>query len=114
MKIDPGLVVVIGAVLVFYLRLIILQRERIKRARQDALTVSKKHKRSQALPQPPSPGFSILSQSRSDRLIAGVGLLAILLGLLLNARFLGLTGLEAYWWAPLAIGIIAFSWGFKL
>jgi hypothetical protein len=34
MHIDPGLAVVIEAVLIFYLRLIILQRERVKQVRR--------------------------------------------------------------------------------
>ena len=33
MKLEPGLVIVIVAVLIFYLRLIIIQRERVRRAR---------------------------------------------------------------------------------
>ncbi len=109
--IDFGLTVVIIAVLVFYLRLIILQRERAKRLpKAPGTKVQKGGKSPPAAP----PRYSILSQDRRDLVIAGVGLLAMLVGLLLNAGILGLPALQPYWWLPTAAGIVAFSWAFKL
>ena len=42
MNIDPGLVVIIGAVLAFYLRMIILQRQRAKQAAYQPKPAGKK------------------------------------------------------------------------
>jgi hypothetical protein len=124
MNIDPGLVVVIGAVLIFYLRLIVIQRQRAKRAQPAPAP------RSRAAAQKQSPAgqkksarstqpaafdlerYSILSPRRSDRLTGAVGLLLLLLGMILFAGIL--PALQPYWWLPAALGIIAFSWAFKL
>lgn len=111
MNIDTGLVVVIVAVLIFYLRLIIVQRQRVKQVSQPPLTTKRKKVRSQV--QSPRPSYSILSQNRRDRIIAGVGVLAILVGILLNVKILPWSIAQPYWWIPTALGVIAFSWAFK-
>jgi hypothetical protein len=61
MNIDIGLAVVIVAVLIFYLRLIVVQRQRVKQIPQTPITTRKKKGRGQ--PQGPQPTYSILSQS---------------------------------------------------
>ena len=111
MRIDPGLVVIIVAVLVFYLRLIILQRERVKRAAyQPKPSSKKKGKRVQIAP---APQYSIISKDKRDWIIAGSGILLILIGVLLNLKVVPIPLAQNYWWLPVAIGIVAFSWGFK-
>jgi hypothetical protein len=112
MKIDTGLGVVIVAVLIFYLRLIILQRERVKRVTQTPTTTGKKPGKEAARPSPRA--YSILSANPLDRFIAGAGVLAILVGILLNTSVLPIQALQPYWWIPTALGVVAFSWAFKL
>lgn len=115
MNIDTGLAVVIVAVLVFYLRLIILQRERAKRLVQAPPPVKKQFKK-QKLPAQADlkQRYSILSPRRADLVIAGLGILFILAGILLNLSVLPIPSLQPYWWLPTAAGIVAFSWAFKL
>jgi hypothetical protein len=111
MKIDPGLVVIIVAVLAFYLRLIILQRERAKRAAFQPKPAGKKKGRP---PQKmPAPQYSIISKDKRDWIIAGSGILLIFIGVLLNLKVIPIPLAQTYWWLPVAIGIVAFSWGFK-
>ncbi len=113
MSIDTGLAVVIIAVLIFYLRLITLQRERAKRLAQAPLSANqqtKKQKSSAHLQQ----RYSILSTRRSDLAIAALGIVAILAGILLYMSVLPLSPIQPYWWLPTAAGIVAFSWAFKL
>jgi hypothetical protein len=110
MPVDAGTAIVIGAVLIFYLRLIILQRERAKRARQANSASGKGKKKGKASPQQQ---FSILSPNPRDRIIGGVGVVAILAGILLNRQVLPWEVLQPYWWLPTALGIIAFSWAFR-
>lgn len=136
MDIDPGFIVVVGAVLIFYLRLIVIQRQRARRARQAPATLSRPAPRSKAgvrsgaaSQKQTSTGqkkstrsnqpaafemeqYSILSPRRSDRIIGAVGLVLLLVGMILFAGIL--PALQPYWWVPAAIGIIAFSWAFKL
>lgn len=112
MNIDTGMAVVIAAVLIFYLRLIIVQRERVKRVSQTPVPTGKKKMKEQPLVS--GTRYSILSPSSRDRVIAGIGVLAILMGILLNLNIIPLAGVQPYWWIPTALGVIAFSWAFKL
>jgi hypothetical protein len=115
MNIDTGLAVVVVAVLIFYLRLIGMQRERARRAAHALAQPPKKSRKGKAEALPaPRPNYSILSRNRLDRIIAGGGLLAILVGVTLNAGWVALPPLNAYWWVPTALGIVAFSWAFKI
>jgi hypothetical protein len=108
---DTGLVVVIVAGLIFYLRLIIIQQQRIRRTTPQPQTSDKKRKKSQK--QASAPRYSILSQDKRDWVIAGAGIMLIVIGILLNGKLIPFSLAQSYWWIPLAIGIIAFSWGFK-
>jgi hypothetical protein len=113
MNIDTGLAVVLLAVLVFYLRLILLQRERAKQIRRTAeanASVKKKGKRPSQAP----PRYSIVSPNRRDQIIGGIGALLIIVGVLLYAKTLPVPVLQTYWWVFMAIGIVAFSWLFRL
>jgi len=72
MNIDTGMAVVIGAVLIFYLRLIILQRERAKQVRRTAEANVPVKKKVKQPPQPPT-RYSILNPNRRDQVISGIG-----------------------------------------
>ncbi len=122
MRIDPGLVVIVVAVLAFYLRMIILQRQRAKRAAYQPPAAGKKQgarpgkpsgKRPVKQSPPPLQAYSIISTSQRDWIIAGSGILLILVGVLLNQKVIPIPLAQNYWWLPVAIGILAFSWGFK-
>ena len=47
-------------------------------------------------------------------MIGITGVVAILVGLLLNLGWLPFPLAQTYWWVPTALGIIAFSWLFSL
>jgi hypothetical protein len=114
MNIEPGLIVVIAATLIFYLRLILLQREqakRLKKAAEQPVKPGSKRQKSTALN--PSPRYSILSSKRRDWIIAGLGIIAILAGVLLN-RGIIFPAQQVLWWLPTSAGIIAFGWAFRL
>ena len=110
MKIDGELLVVVGAVLIFYLRLILLQRERAKRLKNTPAPTGKKKNKAPVAP----PRYTIFSQKRSDLVLGGLGVVLIVLGILLNTGLLPITSLQPYWWVPTAAGIILFSWAFRL
>jgi len=115
MHLEPGMIVVIGAVLIFYLRLIILQRERVRQVRRATLTRTKKNKNKSKYSSPEqTPGFSLFVSNRRDQVIGVIGLLVIVTGLLLYTGKPPFPNLQTYWWIPTAAGIIAFSFLFKL
>ncbi len=111
MRIDPGLVVIVGAVLAFYLRLIILQRQRAKQAAYQPKPAGKKKK--QPAQPPPIVRYSIISDNKRDWIIAGAGILLVFLGIMLNLKAIPIPPAQIYWYIPVALGIVAFSWGFK-
>lgn len=113
MKLDPGLIIVIIAVLVFYLRLIIIQRERVRRARVQAISAQKKKGKKAADTPMPTMRFAILSHDKRDWIIAGIGAALIILGILIYTATIPLDWARSLWWLPTALGIVAFSWGFK-
>jgi hypothetical protein len=113
MKIDTGMGVVILAVLVFYLRLIVLQRERIKQNKRAAEAASTKNKGKKSA-QLVATRYSIISPKKSDRVIGIIGAVLIILGVLFYAKIIPPELLQSYWWALTAIGIVAFSWLFRL
>ena len=113
MKLDPGLIIVIIAVLVFYLRLSIIQRERVRRARMQALSARKQKGKKAANTPMPSIGFAIVSHDRRDWIIAGIGAALMILGILIYTAIIPFDWARSLWWLPTALGIVAFSWGFK-
>lgn len=118
MDLDTGLIVVILAVLVFYLRLIILQRQRVKRVNQArALEVKDgqgKKKKGAAKTSAQAPNYSVLSPDCRDRAIGVAGLVLIILGVFLYSALNPWQAAQPYWWIPTAVGIVAFSWLFRL
>ena len=113
MPVDTGTAVIIGAVLIFYLRLIIIQRERARRVRQPEPAAAKGKKKGAARKKDAQRQLSILSQNPRDWVIAAVGVIAIGAGVLLNLHILPWAALQAIWWLPVALGIVAFSWTFR-
>ncbi len=97
MKFDIGTIVIVVSVLVFYLRLIIIQRAKIKNPPQGS-TYSR---------------FSILSTRASDKIIAVFGLVFIVIGILLNQNIINIPYGNQLWWLIISLGIVAFSWGFR-
>ena len=111
MQIETGLVVVFAAVLIFYLRLIVIQRTRVRNTALKPQTASKKNLRAQA--NQSTLQLSILSSNKRDRIIAAAGFLLIIIGVIFKIRLIPVTLVQIYWWIPVAAGIVAFSWGFK-
>ncbi len=112
MNIDTGLAVVIAAVLIFYLRVIVLQRERAKQVRRSVEANLSAKKKAKQPSQPPT--YSVLSPNRRDQVIGGFGVFLIVIGVLLYAKIIPAPVLQTYWWIPTSIGIVAFSWLFRL
>ena len=93
MNFDVGTWIAIAAVLFFYLRLIILQRQRGKNAPSRKIPVT--------------PGLM------TNKLLLGIGAVLMLIGAALS----GIPGMaEAFrslWWLPVTIGIVVMSFGIR-
>lgn len=106
---DIGTIIVIIAVLLFYLRLIILQRQTAKRLNPVPVKDQKK-KQSKSIENKPSSVW-ILSRNRRDWIFAVIGLGMILFGLLTRAGVIPIAQ-EPIWWIVTAVGLVPFSLGF--
>lgn len=118
LNMETGSIVVIIAVLIFYLRMILLQRQRAQRIRYErqtyAANAAKARKKGKAPPPPPTaPEYSLLSRHPRDRVIGIAGVVLILVGVLLYSALNPWQAAADYWWIPLSAGIVLFSWLFQ-
>ena len=118
LDLDTGTIVVIIAVLIFYLRMILLQRQRAKRVNWErqayAANAAKSRKKGKAPPQPPpTPDYSLVSRHPRDRVVGIVGVVLILLGVFLYSALNPWQAAADYWWVSLSAGIVLFSWLFQ-
>jgi hypothetical protein len=113
MKIDYGMIITIVAVLVFYLRLIILQRQRVKKyqaiqAEARKQQGNKKLKDAAQRPLDLQVGFHIWSW---PLLVAGI--LVILLGAFFNLSPLIPSQVHTFWWIAVVGGIFMMNYSIR-
>jgi hypothetical protein len=108
MQIEFGTIIILIAVLIFYLRLNRIQRERVKRLQRQPAGSAKKNRSIAAIED-----YSIMSRNRRNWIIAGAGVLSILFGVIMYLGWLPFERAQDFGWLPVALGIIAFSWGFE-
>ncbi len=108
MKFDAGTIVAVAAALIFYLRLIIVQRQKVKRSKlvksQAMSEKGKAKKRAQTAANRPIQqqlGFEIVSWY-----LVGAAILLVVFGALISAVSWFGPGVRALWWVPLTVGII--------
>jgi hypothetical protein len=103
MQMDFGTIIAVAAALIFYLRLIILQRHKAKQARSNLQSPSSKSERNHmgqrgSIPQA---GLQIVSWY-----LIGMGVALILLGAMMTAfPIFGQPGRDL-WWLVLTVGIL--------
>ena len=115
---ETGSIVVIIAVLIFYLRMILMQRQRAQRIRYErqvyAINAAKAKKKGKTPPPPPpSPEYSLLSRQPRDRIIGIAGAVLILVGVFLYSALNPWPAAAEYWWVAVSAGIVLFSWLFQ-
>jgi hypothetical protein len=124
MKFSIGLIVVVIAIVIFYLRIAMLRGQKKRYAREYALKRRKVNGRSKgaALPAaaPGSPPFSV-----SSWWLVALALLLMLAGIVVynNMAIFGINLVKdpafvklyaQYWYIPVALGVIAFAFCFKI
>jgi len=124
MKFTPGLIVVIVAIVIFYLRIAMLRGQKKRYVREFALKRRKVHGRSKgaALPSaaPGSPPFSV-----SSWWLVALALLLMLVGIVVynNMAIFGINLVKdpafvkqyaQYWYIPVALGVVVFAFCFKI
>ncbi|MHC1740462.1 MAG: hypothetical protein AB9897_05055 [Anaerolineaceae bacterium] len=106
MNLDTGTIITIVFVLLFYLRLTIIQRQRIKTAQRQYAQVEKKNSNKK-----PEVRYNRLGiHIRSWWLVAGALILITFGAVIAATKFLGPT-FSGFWWIPMNIGIALFAFG---
>lgn len=114
MQIDFRVIIVVCAMLIFYLRLIWLQRERNRRLERSKPVGKQQKRKDQDRIEHAQKFYSIISENPRDRLIGCLGATGIVAGTILASGYLPWAWMQSWWWLPLSIGMVAFSWLFKL
>lgn len=107
---DLGTIIIIVAVLVFYLRLIILQRQRIKKARVQYAKADKKLNKKSAEGKKPELRYSKMGVQIRNWWLAGSGIVLIIAGAAVKFKEFTLGGFD-FWWVPVLIGIALMGLG---
>jgi ABC-type Fe3+ transport system permease subunit len=110
MNFDTGTIVTLVCVLLFYLRLIIIQRQRIKQAQHQYAQVAKKNSQNKkSSSKKPEVRYNRLGIHIRNWWLVGGAIALITFGAVIAATlFLG-PALSKLWWIPLNIGIGLFA-----
>jgi sterol desaturase/sphingolipid hydroxylase (fatty acid hydroxylase superfamily) len=102
MKFDTGTIIAVAAVLLFYLRLIVLQRQRVQRASKNLAKGSKKLN-----PVPSTPAWVVVRNST----LVGAGVLLIAMGAVVSIIPWFQSFGPSWWWLPVTVGILLMGLG---
>lgn len=115
MKLEPGMIVVIVALLLFYLRIVQLRGRKKKKDRETVLThmreANRKKGRVEPLPgrDPNEPQFKVTSW-----VLVVVALIFMLLGVASRSSTSFPQLMQNFWWAITTVGILIFIFCFKV
>lgn len=113
MKFDTGTIITVVAVLLFYLRLIIIQRQRVKKAQYQYAQVSAKNSKKKKNVPAPEVRYSRLGvQIKNWWVVAGALALIVFGAAVAATQFLGST-FSTYWWIPVVLGVGIFAFDIK-
>jgi hypothetical protein len=113
MPIDMSTVALIAGALGFYLQLIASYRRKVREWELDeSRSANRKKGKKVGVPAALKPSFGSFSKKPLDWVIGGVGYLMIMFGILVYVDWLKIAGVKSVWFAPVAVGIILFSWFF--
>ncbi len=114
MTFDTGTIITIVCVLLFYLRLIVIQRHRVQTAKYQYAQVEKKlAKGKKGANQKPIVNYARLGIQIRSWWLVGMALALIVFGAVIVAAQLLGPVYSAYYWIPLNIGIIIFALAVK-
>lgn len=110
MKYDVGTIITVVCVLLFYLRLIVIQRHRVQTARYQYAQMEKKNeKKNSKTGQKPEVRYARLGIHFRNWWFVGLALILITFGAAVAAtKFLG-PSLSNFWWIPIDLGIGLFA-----
>jgi ABC-type Fe3+ transport system permease subunit len=113
MKFTAGTIVTIVVVMLFYLRLIILQRQKVKVAKLQYSAAEKARSKKKNHGEPLEVHWGVLGVSVRNWWLMGTGIALVAFGaIIVGTQFLS-PELNAAWWVPLNVGIGLMAMGVK-
>ncbi len=115
MRLDAGTIVVIVAVLLFYLRMIVLGWGKSRRLR-DLATIQPKAKANKAKTAASGPASrrpttaDVMRFRFKNTYLTMLAILLMVIGLVMNFNWAFLEPVKAYWWIPMTLGIALFGY----
>jgi hypothetical protein len=115
MNLDYGVIIAMIAALIFYLRLILLQRQRVKRyhgfQQQQALAQKTGGKKKKLAPQQPQPTInSQLGFKISNWYLVGFAILVIVFSAVMGGTGLFQSEIRRFWWIAFVAGIFLLNY----
>lgn len=110
MPFNYGTIIALAAAVFFYLRLIILQRQKVKQlpARQPSSQKAKKSGKGQVQKAQTIPQLQFTSYY-----LLGAGILLIIFGAVLSGSSLFPANNREFWWIPVTLGILCMTFSIK-
>jgi hypothetical protein len=112
---EPGFIVVLVTLVIFYLRMMQLRGRKRRLERQAAVArmneANRKHGKIPPAPpkDPNKPPFAV-----SNWFLVIVAILLMLIGVTIRSSVTFIPMVETYWWIPTALGVIVFTFCFKV
>jgi len=112
MNLSTGLIVTIVVVMIFYLRLVVRQRQKVKVAKIQ-YSAAEKARQKKKNAEPLDVQWGVLGVRVHNWWFVGAGIVLIVFGAVLaGTQFLG-ASLSSAWWVPLNAGILLMAFGVK-
>lgn len=109
MKFDYGTVIAVAAALIFYLRLIIVQRQKVKKVAGEKDSMPKKNRSASSK----APSHSLPMLTFRSPILLGVGIAVVLLGAGMAAAGGISEQAASLWWIPVTAGILLMSYAIQ-
>jgi tellurite resistance protein TehA-like permease len=111
---DTGMIIVVVALFIFYLRMMQLRGKKKKLERQAALARMKESNKKKGLVTPATKNRNTPPFAITSWLLVVIAVALMLFGVTIRSTIDFSPLLETYWWIPTTAGILAFIFCFKV
>jgi len=111
---DTGMIIVVVALFIFYLRIMQLRGKKKKLEHQAALARLKESNKKKGLTSPSNKSRNTPPFVITSWLLVAFAIILMLIGVTIRSTIDFSQTIESYWWVPTTAGILAFLFCFKV
>ncbi len=112
---EPGLLVVVGSLVIFYLRLMQLRGRKRKLEHKAAVArMNEANRKRGNVSKAPARNPNKPPYAVSNWFLVTIAAILMLLGVAIRSSMNFLPVLETYWWVPTTLGVLLFTFCFKV